>query len=156
IHSGWRIASVSAQDNHSGGWGTIDDYRTVVLSLSLTQEDILEALRRRRFYSTQDKNLVMSFRAHGREMGSFLKRGSKVFTVTLDDDDGEEFAAIEFYANGTLIENRVADGAGSWDFAVRAPTARSYYYVLVTQNDGDQAMSAPIWVEGLNTGSQDR
>jgi hypothetical protein len=35
-----------------------------------------------------------------------------------------------------------------WEFTVTAPEALSYYYVLVTQADGDRAMSAPIWVEG--------
>ena len=40
-------------------------------------------------------------------------------------------------------------GAGTWEFSVPVPDALSYYYVLVTQADGDQAMSAPTWVEGM-------
>ena len=148
-HAGWRIASVSAQDNHAGGWGTIDEYRTAVLASALTQEDVLEALRQRRFYSTQDKNLVMSVRADGREMGSVLGPGGKTFAVTLDDGDGEGFASIDLYANGSLVEHRDIGGAGIWEFTVAAPEALTYYYVLVTQADADQAMSASIWVEGL-------
>jgi len=147
-HAGWRVGSVSAQDNHRGGWGTIDNYRTAVLARALTQEDILDALRHRRFYSTQDKNLVMSLRVDGREMGAFVGPGDKNFTVTLDDADGEGFSVIDLYANGALVDSRAVSGKGSWEFAVAAPAARSYYYVLVTQADSDQAMSAPIWVEG--------
>jgi len=109
---------------------------------------VLEALRQRRFYSTQDKNLVMSFRADGREMGSGLGPGGKTFAVTLDDEDGENFASIDLYANGSLLEHRDVGGAGIWEFTVAAPEALTYYYVLVTQADADQAMSAPIWVEG--------
>ena len=148
IHNGWRVGSFSAQDNHEGGWGTIDDYRTGVLALSLTQKDILDALAHRRFYSTQDKNLVMSFRARGREMESVVGPGPLVFTLSLGDGDGEEFSTIDLYANGARVESRAVEGAGSWDLSVDAPERRSYYYVLVTQNDGDQAMSAPIWVRG--------
>jgi hypothetical protein len=148
-HAGWHIASVSAQDNHSGGWGTIDDYRTAVLAPALTRADILEALQHRRFYSTQDKNLVMSFRTDGHEMGSFVGPGEKTFTVTLSDGNGEGFAAIDFYANGHLSESRAVSSSGSWDFAVTA-RADDYYYALVTQADGDQAMSAPIWVQGMS------
>ena len=147
-HAGWRVGSVSAQDNHRGGWGTIDNYRTAVLARALTQEDILDALRHRRFYSTQDKNLVMSLRVDGREMGAFVGPGDKNFTVTLDDADGEGFSVIDLYANGALVDSRAVSGKGSWEFVVAAPAARSYYYVLVTQADSDQAMSAPIWVEG--------
>ena len=148
--AGWRIASVSAQDNHSGGWGTIDTYRTAVLASELTQQAILDGLRQRRFYSTQDENLVMSFRADGREMGSRLGPGGKTFTVSLDDADGEGFTTIELYRNGLLFESASITGSGAWDLDVPAPAGNSYYYVLVTQSDGDRAMSAPIWVEGAD------
>jgi hypothetical protein len=148
IRSGWRIASVSAQDNHRGGWGTIDDYRTGALALSLTQEDILDALRHRRFFSTQDRNLVMSFRTRHREMGSIVGPGRSVFTVELGDGDGEEFRTIDLYENGALLESRDVSGAETWEFRVPPRQSQSYYYILVTQEDGDQAMSAPIWVEG--------
>jgi hypothetical protein len=151
-NAGWRIGSVSAQDNHAGGWGTIDDYRTAVLARGLTQKDILKALRRRRFYSTQDKNLVMSFRADGREMGAILRPGNKTFTIRLEDGDGEDFTFISLFANGELLEGRAVQGSGVWEFPVPAPEALTYYYVLVTQADADQAMSAPIWVKGRNEG----
>jgi hypothetical protein len=148
IDSGWRVASVSAQDNHRGGWGTIDDYRTGVLAVSLTQEGILDALRNRRFFSTQDKNLRMSFRTRSREMGSILGPGDEVFIVALDDLDGEGFKSIDLYSRGVLVESRRVGGAGAWEFSVSAPGTTSHYYVIVTQEDGDQAMSAPIWVIG--------
>ncbi len=151
-HAGWRIGSVSAQDNHAGGWGTIDDYRTVVLARRLTQKNILEALRHRRFYSTQDKNLVMSFRADGREMGAILRPGDKTFTIRLEDGDGEDFTFISLFANGELLEGRPVQGSGVWEFPVPAPETLTYYYVLVTQADADQAMSAPIWVKGCDEG----
>jgi hypothetical protein len=148
IQSGWRIASVSAQDNHRGGWGTIDEYRTGVLALSLTQEAILDAVRHRRFFSTQDRNLVMSFRTRNREMGSLVGPGGGVFIVSLGDGDGEGFRRIDLYENGVLFESRDVSGARAWEFTVPARVSPSWYYALVTQDDGDQAMSAPIWVAG--------
>jgi hypothetical protein len=145
-HAGWRVASVSAQDNHAGGWGTIDEYRTAVLARALTQEGILAALRKRRFYSTQDRNLVMSFVADGREMGAVLGPGDKTFAVTLDDGDGEGFASI---VRQRRAPRRAAPWeTRTWEFDVPAG-ALSWYYVLVTQADGGQAMSAPTgWRAG--------
>jgi hypothetical protein len=143
---GWRVASVSAQDNHSGEWGTLDDYRTGVLAESLTRRDVLEALRDRRFFSTQDRNLRMSFRSQGHEMGAVLKPGPKSFHVTLGDGDGEGFDRIDLYRRGALLESRDVAGSGPWVFEVPASSERSWYHVIVTQDDGDRAMSAPIWV----------
>ncbi|HET6372212.1 MAG TPA: CehA/McbA family metallohydrolase [Candidatus Polarisedimenticolia bacterium] len=146
--AGWRIASVSAQDNHQGGWGTIDDYRTGVLAPALTQADILEALRQRRFFSTQDKNLSMSLRADGHEMGSIVGPGAKTLTVTVSDRDGEGFKSLDLYKDGQVEQQRLISGAGTWEFTVAGPRNRSYYYVVATQEDGDQAMTAPIWIQG--------
>jgi hypothetical protein len=148
LQAGWRIGGLSSQDNHQGDWGMRDDYRTGLLASSLTQKELVDALRYRRFYSTQDRNLVMSFRGNGREMGASLPGGETTFTVSLDDPDGEAFRTIELFVNGALLQSLEVAGTGSWQFRVGPQSARSYYYVVVTQADGDQAMSAPIWVEG--------
>jgi hypothetical protein len=129
-----------------GTWGLADDYRTGVLARRLTRDEILDAIRHRRFYTTQDKNLLMSFQADGQEMGSVLAGGEKVFRVELDDEDGEGFFEIRFVDRGQVVETRAVTGAGAWEFTVPARDELAYYYVMVVQEDGDQAMSAPIWV----------
>jgi hypothetical protein len=146
--AGWRLGSVSAQDNHEGGWGTIDPFRTGVLAEALERELILDALRARRFFSTQDSDLTLSFRSGGREMGAVLANGPRQFRVRAGDGGGEELARVELYGNGQLLEARDDPPPGALSFNVAAPGETSWYYVMVTQRDGDRAMSAPIWVLG--------
>ena len=72
LERGWKIGAMGSGDNHSGTWGTAYPYRMAVLANNLTRSDILTAMRLRRFFSTLDKNLSLSFKINGREMGSTL------------------------------------------------------------------------------------
>ena len=147
--AGFHIGALSAQDNHSRDWGTKNDVRTVVLAKELTKEAIMDGYRHQRFYATEDKTLEMEFSCLGRPMGSRLAAGSKELTVSLGDNDGEIFKDIVLIKNGKTYRTKDIDTSqGSWTFSVGADRDDAYYYVYIVQQDGDNAMSSPIWVAG--------
>jgi hypothetical protein len=67
---GIRVAPSGNQDNHYRTWGTLTDVRTGVLARELTESAILEAIRERRVFASEDKNLEICFTAESRPMGS--------------------------------------------------------------------------------------
>ncbi len=153
LEKGWRIGASGSEDNHWASWGTYTDYRMAVLAESNTKSSLLEAMKKRRFYSTLDKNLEMSFNlCEGgwlvNEMGSIVPSGTYDPLVLAEDGNGETFSKVEFYKNGSVIRTNHyinASHIAAGDFNVTASPG-DYFYVKVTQTDGDEAISSPITV----------
>lgn len=151
---GWRIGALGNGDDHGAGWGQ-GEYRTAVLAQELTREAIVDAYRHRRFYSTEDKDLVLDFRCAGYPMGALVSGVSPEFTVEASDTGGDTFREVRLYRNGELLESQSVDGnAFKVTFAVNFEGSIGYYYVIVMQNDdsdnngrNDEAISSPIWLE---------
>ena len=72
LNLGFHLAPSTGQDNHYRTWGTVSDARVAVLADNLTKQEILNALKNRRAYATEDKNLKVIFRANGHLMGSIV------------------------------------------------------------------------------------
>ena len=149
---GWKIGAAGSEDNHFGTWGNMTDSRLAVLASSNNRAEIMNALKARRFFSTYDKNLALSFKIDGEEMGSTVTGGTCDVQILASDADNEIFDRIELIRNGFVIK--------SWDPGSSNPVIRSrfncsdgeYYYIRVIQQDGDQAISSPI---RISDGSDD-
>ncbi len=155
LQKGWRISPGGGQDNHSRAWGLRNDFRMGVQARELTRDGIAEACLARRFYSTEDKNLLLDFRSSGHPMGSRLKGLPRVFTVSLGDRGGDGFERVRLFRNGELAQDAAVSG-NAVDVVFEDPdgAGNDYYYVIVTQTDdgdgngrNDEAVSAPIWFE---------
>jgi trimeric autotransporter adhesin len=70
LNEGLRVGPTADQDNHQPNWGSAAETRTAVLATSLTRADILDALRDRRVYATQDRNLELYASIAGHIIGS--------------------------------------------------------------------------------------
>ncbi len=146
IARGWKIGAAGSEDNHGDNWGNKNDYNLAILSNKLTKEDLYYALQQRRFYSTLDKNLVMSFKVNGHEMGSFISSGKHDVRIELKDSDGEAFTKVELLKNFVVVK--------TWNINEKNPVltysdngnVNDYYYIRCKQADGDEAISSPIYV----------
>lgn len=149
IRKGWRLGPLGGGDNHHREWGTNTDFRVAVLATSLTRENIINAYFARRFYATEDKNLLLDVRVGGNPMGSQLEGWHREFRVEANDSAGDTFAELRFYRDGYILETRTVSG-NSVEATFTDPTAtgRNHYYVVVVQSDGDQAVSSPIHMNG--------
>ena len=148
LSRGWMIGAAGSEDNHNGNWGQSTDSRLAVLAADNTRTDIMNALRDRRFYSTYDNNLLLSFTIGGMEMGSVVSGGGHELSILAGDGNHEKFTLIELLRNGFVVR--------SWAPATDSVTIREqmnfddreYYYVRVKQADGDEAISSPIRING--------
>ncbi|MBN1758877.1 MAG: CehA/McbA family metallohydrolase, partial [Chitinispirillaceae bacterium] len=146
LSRGWRIGASGAGDNHWATWGTAVDCRMGILAPALTRKDILGALEARRFFSTLDKNIALSFTADSLEMGSIVHGRKHTFRVHALDGDKEPFSKVMlFNSNHDTIATWNPDpGPVSITFEDTV-ISDGYYYVKVSQPDGDEAISSPIW-----------
>lgn len=143
---GWKIGAVGGQDNHGKQWGLKNNYLVGAWAESLTRQGILDAHRGRRTFATEDRNLGLSFKMDGAEMGSRLASGKGQIAISLWDKDNEKFAQISLYNTGALLQTfEVHKSDPKVDCTVNTKSGE-YYYIFATQEDGDAALSSPIWI----------
>lgn len=157
LDKGWHVAPTNNQDNHKGRWGNANDARDVILTDDFTEDGIYEALRARRMYATEDKNLELDYTVNGNMMGSIIDVPETLnFEISFNDPDRtDSIAKVELVVNSGKV-------AYTWDSAadltkgsvsVELPPEYTYYFVRVTEGDGDLAVTAPVWVgESLKLG----
>ena len=154
LDKGWHLAPSNNQDNHSGRWGNANTGRDVVLAKDLSLESLFEAIRAYRVYATEDQNLELFYTANGEPLGSVLPLqdlgGALTVELRLFDPDlGDGFRKAEVIVDGGKVAyswNDPAELAGGF-VSCRLEPEYSYYYIRVTQNDGDLAVTAPVWVD---------
>lgn len=144
---GWKIGASSSDDNHDATWGTRTDYRLAVLAPSKTRTDIYAALKNRRFFSTLDKNIALSFKINENEMGSIIASGTYSSVVTANDADGEVFSKIQLVKNGSVMNTWEINSASPQIKLDITCSSNDYYYIKVTQADGEEAISSPIFIQ---------
>lgn len=158
LDKGWHVAPTNNQDNHKGKWGNANDARDVILTDDFSEQGIYEAIRAMRMYATEDKNLAVSYTVNGEQMGSSITvvPDQLTFDVTVyDPDKSDSISKAELVANSGKVVYTWDDPA---QLAAGALTATlspdySYYFVRVTEGDGDLAVTSPVWVgESLKLG----
>ncbi len=158
LAKGWRIGPSFGQDNHVL---TAYSGRTAVVAASLTRASLLDALRQRRFYSTDDSDMQVVFKCGDAWMGSVVQTGNNAaFTVQVKDnenisklelisDRGEVVARQEYYPEA---DNRNV----AWNPTVQIDRP-CFFYLKVTEIDANHdddggmpnqlAVTSPLWVE---------
>ena len=158
LDKGWHLAPTNNQDNHKGKWGNANDARDVILTDDFSEQGIYEAIRALRMYATEDKNLELTYTVNGLMMGSSITEipdKLNVEVIVNDPDASDSIAKVEVVANSGKV-------AYTWDNAAQLRSGKlsatldpsySYYFIRVTQKDGDLAVTSPVWVgESLKLG----
>ena len=150
LDKGWHVAPTNNQNNHNGQWGDASRARTVILAETLTEEALYDAMKDRRVYATQDSDLTVYYTLNGAVMGSILPKSEEAeITVFLSDPTDEAIGNVEVVADGrTVLTEQVGTPAQMLELSVSG--GYSYYYLRVTQPDGDVAVTAPVWMDGYD------
>ena len=153
LDKGWHVAPTNNQDNHKGNWGSANTGRTVVLADSLTRDNIYDALRNMRTYATEDNNLSIQYTLNDEVMGTILEEtpDSVNIAVSLKDADAtDKIGKVEVIVNGGLSVASKTVATNSADLTFTLTPDYSYYYIKVTQADGDIAVTAPVWISDVD------
>lgn len=151
LDKGWHVAPTNNQNNHNGQWGDASEARTVVLAKSLTEEALYAAMKDRRVYATQDSDLAIYYELNGTVMGSILPKSEEAeITVFLSDPTDEAIGNVEVVTDGGAVLVSEYVETPSQVLELPASGGRSYYYLRITQPDGDVAVTAPVWMDGYD------
>ena len=151
LDKGWHVAPTNNQNNHNGQWGDASRARTVILAETLTEEALYDAMKDRRVYATQDSDLTVYYTLNGAVMGSILPKSEEAeITVFLSDPTDEAIGNVEVVTDKgeVLAQQWVETPTKMLELSV--PGGYSYYYLRVTQPDGDVAVTAPVWMDGCD------
>lgn len=151
---GYHVAPTADQDNHNTNFGMSNQQRTVVLASSLTKNDILNSLRNRRVYASEDHNIKVRFEIGTNLMGDIFSTASPfAIRVKVSDATPNDLVSrieIRYGIPGSGVAPTVlatASGTDSLTTIVNQSIGSTYYYyVYVRQNDGHQVWTAPMWI----------
>lgn len=161
---GWHVAPTYGEDNHEGTWGQVNA-RTVIVADDLTQESLLHSMRNMRVYMEEDPNFTLDVKANGYYMGStvdsktlnFDISGSDFVAETHNDSDysylpttyksDDRIAKVELISNGGKVvqSTEPMEKEFTWSPSVTVTGGQQWFVVKVTQMDGEQIYSSPIW-----------
>ena len=147
---GYHLGPTIDHDNHNVTHGHTATSRTVVMAPSLTEPDILSAMRLMRFYATEDCSAYVTFKINTNPIGSILtSAGTPLITVTTSTSN--PVTSLKIYSgipgSGTNATILTSTTTGSITFTHTALTNLStrYYYIDITESDGKRIITAPIW-----------
>jgi DNA/RNA endonuclease YhcR with UshA esterase domain len=149
LYAGWHVGATNNGDTETPDWGADTPHRTGVVVPALTKGHILEALRARRTFATEDSNLALALRAGENWMGSIIPKAPAItFAVDVVDSDGES-VTLELFDRGLVVANAGFSGAAMYTWTPTVPGVEGhFYFVKATQADGDTAYTSPVWVAG--------
>ncbi|MFF2446310.1 Ig-like domain-containing protein [Neobacillus sp. NPDC058068] len=161
---GWHVAPTYGEDNHDATWGQTKK-RTVIVADELTTNSLLEAMKKMRVYMSEDPNFTLDVSASGFYMGSTVDTDTLDFNISGSDPvlekatdpdysyiktpSNDNIAKVELITNhGRVIDTYVPKEdttSFTWNPSVTVAGGQQWFVVKVTQKDGDQIYSAPIW-----------
>ncbi len=169
LRMGHRLGIMYSSDSHNGhpGLSGLYDYHSYepesgmvdknscrgclvgVYSKELTREAIWDALHNRRCYATTGKRIILDFRMDGHLMGEeYTARSEREIFVKVIGT--APIAVIEILQDNQVIFTRKGKKEiEEFTWYDRKPLnckVSYYYYVRVTQKDGEMAWASPIWV----------
>lgn len=170
LNLGFHLAPSVGQDNHYRNWGKSTDARVAVIAPDFSRHGVIDALRRRHAYASEDKNLRIVFKIGDALQGDIVPPpaiGTELpLTIQLkDEDEPEARYRIDVFkdAPGEIQASRPTE---TFRFTgnqatpvplegVRFEAASEYVLLRITQYsdedddhvEEDRAWTAPIWFE---------
>ena len=152
LAKGYHMGIGLDHDNHNTTFGRTTHGRLVVLAPALTEPALLQALRARRFYASDDWNAQVTLTCNAQPMGSIGSGAPAAsLAVTYADADNEPTASITLMqgvpGSGALPTPvaTAASGTATLSFTDPAASGAAYYYAVIVQADGDRIVTSPIW-----------
>ncbi|MCC2545942.1 CehA/McbA family metallohydrolase [Hymenobacter sp. BT175] len=153
LAKGYHVGISLDHDNHNTTFGRTTQGRIVVLAPSLTKLDVMQALRARRFYASDDWNTQVNFTLNAQPMGSIMQGTTDAtISVNVADADNEAVQSLTLLRgvpgsgqNAVTVATAPA-GSASLSYADAVTAGSSYYYYAVAlQADGHRIVTSPIW-----------
>lgn len=154
LSKGYHLGPTIDHDNHYTTFGRTNQGRTVVLASTLNRDSIVSAYKQRRFYASDDWNVQVNYSINGNFMGAIdtIYSEPTISASITDLDPSDPVSNIKIYygvpgSNSLPTILTQINNSNSITYTHSFPIGSSYYYYLkITQADGDIIWTAPIWI----------
>ena len=151
LTKGWHVSPMYNEDNHDENWGNAGESCGYALAPSLTRQNIVEALKKNRTYTTTDKSLKVYYSINGEWMGSILKAPDKLnVKVELSTEKSYGLGTVSLIGEDNIVVAQINLGtlkSYTWEFTISPE--HDYYYVKVDASSSKTwCVTAPVWIEG--------
>ncbi len=159
---GYRLGFIGSSDDHFTTPGRMPKERftysqptpyrgglAAIYAKELTREAVYDALWNRQVYAVTGARIILEFYVNDRFMGQEIKddgSGRKIRAKVIGTGPIEK---VELVKNNRVVKSWEQPGdRGEFEFTDGKPEQPvDYYYLRVTQADGEMAWSSPVWVE---------
>lgn len=151
LAKGYHLGPTIDHDNHNMTFGHTAKTRLVIRAATLTENSLLDGMRKMRFYASQDCSAKIDFTASTETMGSIVtKAGAPVISVTSTGTTSAVTNVAIMYGvpgSGTAATQLTSSASGTFTYTDNALTngSQRYYYLDITEADGSRIVTAPIW-----------
>lgn len=149
LSKGWHASPVYNEDTHGPTWTTATNSTGYVLAPSLTRENVIEAFRKRRTYTTGDNQMKIFYRVNGEWMGSRLQNPDKLTVdIKIHTDSENGIGQLSLVTEDNIIVARINAGPlRDFSWQIEIDPDFDYYYLRI-QNGKIYSATAPVFIEG--------
>jgi hypothetical protein len=149
LDKGWKLGAINGQDNHRINFGDSDNL-TGILTTELNNENIIDAFRNRRTYSTESRNLKMYFTINNMLMGDIIRKDiKKLKFMIFAEDPKAKIDQIDIITNKGKTIKRI-DGIHlnsiKYLYEHEKEADENWYLVKIYQEGNRIAISSPIFL----------
>ena len=150
LSKGYHVGPTIDHDNHNFTFGHTAKTRLVVMAASLSENSLLDGMRRMRFYASQDCGARINYTINTEPMGSIItKAGVPTISVGSITTNPVSSVSIMYGEAGSGVAatqlTNITNGTFTFTDNTLANLAQRYYYLDITETDGTRIVTAPIW-----------
>lgn len=146
---GWKLGAINSQDNHIVNFGDSENL-TVCLCNSLSTNEIINAFKERRTYSTESKYLKMYFTINDSFMGEELIYDSdKLRFMIYTEDIKYKIKEIQIISNKEKIIKKIENinlNSIKYLYEHKKEDDENWYIVKIIEESNKIAFSSPIFI----------
>jgi hypothetical protein len=154
-YKGDGFVSLALQKGYKLGFQSSSDHISThvsyacILAEEFSRKGLVDAMKKRHTYAATD-NIVLDVRLGNRLMGDVVRADRPTFDVVVLGT--APLAKVEIFRGTEVVHSERPKGEDA-RFGWQDPNPQrgekaAYYYVRVTQQDGNMAWGSPIWVTG--------
>lgn len=151
LSKGYHIGPTIDHDNHNMTFGHTAKSRLVVMAPSLSENSLLDGMRKMRFYASEDCSAKLNFTVNTESIGSIITRPGAPLIEMSSTASTSAITSVAIMAgvpgSGTAATQLASFTSVPFSYTDNALLNgnQKYYYLDITEADGSRIITAPVW-----------